>query len=79
MNTIEILDDYIKIYTQSKNMNLKYDTKGIINVCFNSEIIGFITYIISTDDITIYNLRNRDVDKESEKCIHILDLNVNNN
>lgn len=79
MNTIELLDDYIKKYTQHKNITLKYDIKGIINVYFNSETIGFITYIISNDDITIYNLRNKNINKEGEKCIHIVDLNVDSN
>ena len=76
---INELSDYIESYAQSKNIKLEYDTKGIVNAYFKSEIIGTITYIISTDDITIYNLRTRDIDKEAEKCIHILDLDVNSN
>lgn len=80
MFNMDLIDDYLTTYTKSKNITLKYDfSKNIVIALFKCEEIGSVTYIISSDDITIYNLRNRDVEKQEEKTIHILDVDVNSN
>ena len=77
---MDLIEDYLTTYTKSKHITLKYDfSKRTVIALFKCEEIGSISYIISTDDITIYNLRNRDVEKQEEKTIHILDVDVNSN